>query len=192
MDFISMDINTITSGVNSDGVRYLELFLKEYQILFNTKVNPGCSKCISEYLIKYKNTMKKSNKESGYVLHDKYENMPLGFGSQIFVNNENITVEYAKILLSHPNGERYFSHIPDDDAPVITLELLQSNLKKAEEDLAALPVNAHHKTKEKHEKAVATAKEAIVNFEPGDSDLPVIGAITVTGTEEQINETKQE
>ena len=47
-----------------------------------------------------------------YRLHAKYENIPLEFGSPILVNNTNITDEYAKKLLLHKNGERYFSQIP--------------------------------------------------------------------------------
>ena len=52
-----------------------------------------------------------------YRLHAKYENIPLEFGSPILVNNSNITDEYALKLLQHKNGERYFTTLPDPNAP---------------------------------------------------------------------------
>lgn len=57
--------------------------------------------------------MSKNQNTSGYVLHAKYENIPLEFGSPILVNNSNITEEYAQTLLSQDEGERYFYSIPD-------------------------------------------------------------------------------
>jgi hypothetical protein len=115
MRFEDMDVSTIASGVTTDGVRYLQLFLAEYTSIFSETVNPSCNKCLSNYLSKYKRyVMSKSNQNtSGYVLHAKYENIPLEFGSPILVNNTNITEEYAQTLLSQDEGERYFSTIPD-------------------------------------------------------------------------------
>jgi hypothetical protein len=113
MDFTQMDITTITHSLRGDGVRYLQLFLQEYTSIFNETVNPGCSLCLTTYLARYKNhfnTMENPN--TSYRLHAKYENIPLEFGSPILVNNSNLTDEYAQKLLSHKNGERYFSHIP--------------------------------------------------------------------------------
>lgn len=53
-----------------------------------------------------------------YRLHAKYENIPLEFGSPILVNNGNITDEYARKLLQHNNGQRYFSQLPNQaEAP---------------------------------------------------------------------------
>ncbi|MBE1615341.1 hypothetical protein IDF54_10775 [Flavobacterium sp. SaA2.13] len=57
---------------------------------------------------------------SKYRLHAKYENIPLEFGSPILVNNANITPEYAQKLLSRPNGERLFAHIPTEEALITT------------------------------------------------------------------------
>lgn len=51
--------------------------------------------------------------ETQYKLKPKYENIPLKFGSSILVNNSNITEEYAKALLARPNGERFFSQLPE-------------------------------------------------------------------------------
>ncbi len=118
LDFTTMDINTIATGVRGDGVRYLQLFWQEYTSIFNEKVNPGCSKCLTTCVSKYKNHFKKMASETQYRLKPKYENIPLEFGSAILVNNNNITEEYAKKLLARPNGERFFVHIPAETEPV--------------------------------------------------------------------------
>ena len=110
-----MDISTITHSVRGDGVRYLRLFLGEYTSIFNEKVNPSCPKCLTAYLERYKNhfnTMPQTTTQ--YRLHAKYENIPLEFGSPILVNNGNLTDAYAKKLLKHKNGERYFAQIPKE------------------------------------------------------------------------------
>lgn len=112
MDFTTMDIATVTRSVTGDGERYLELFLREYTSLFREKVNPSCPKCLTEYLNRYKNYFKTMDNTSQYRLHAKYENIPLEFGSPILVNNSNITDEYARKLLEHKNGERYFAQTP--------------------------------------------------------------------------------
>lgn len=117
MDFTQLDISTIARSVTGDGVRYLRLFLEEYTSIFNERVNPSCPKCLTAYLERYKNHFKAMENTTQYRLHAKYENIPLEFGSPILVNNANITDEYAKKLLLHKNGERYFSQIPQ---PVIT------------------------------------------------------------------------
>lgn len=112
MDFTTMDISTITHGKRGDGVRYLQLFMQEYTSLFNERVNPGCPKCLTRYIKKYKNHFTAMPDTTKYRLHAKYQNIPLTFGSPILVNNANITPEYAQQLLSRPNGERFFEYIP--------------------------------------------------------------------------------
>ncbi|MFP9114930.1 hypothetical protein ACLI1A_13420 [Flavobacterium sp. RHBU_3] len=115
MDFTSMDIAALTRSVTGEGRRYLELFLREYTALFPGPVNPGCPRCLQEYLNRYKNHFKRMSTTNTcqYRLHERYENIPLQFGSPILVNNDNITDEYAKILINQPNGIRYFSQVPD-------------------------------------------------------------------------------
>jgi hypothetical protein len=115
MDFAKMDIGTITHGKRGDGVRYLQLFLQEYTSIFNEKVNPGCPKCLTTCLNRYKNHYIEMANTSKYRLHAKYENIPLEFGSPILVNNATLTDEYAHILLKHKNGERYFSILPKEE-----------------------------------------------------------------------------
>jgi len=114
IDFTQMDANAITTGKDSDGVRYLQHFLKEYTSVFNETVNPSCGTCINEYLTKYKRKMSTHKNTSGFKLQPKYENMPLGFGSQLLVNSETITEEQGAHLLSYENGTRFFAEIPED------------------------------------------------------------------------------
>jgi hypothetical protein len=128
MDFTTMDIYTITTGTGSDGTRYLLHFMKEYTLLFKEKVNPGCAKCLNEYLMKYKKHFAAMENTCQYRLHAKYENIPLEFGSAILVNNGNITDEYAQKLLEQNNGQRYFAQMPEKKI-ILTGEI--SQLKKA-------------------------------------------------------------
>lgn len=114
IDFTTMDIATLTRNVTDKGVRYLELFLKEYTAVFKVKVTPSCPKCINGYLTKYKNHFKAMANTSQYRLHAKYENIPLEFGSPTLINNTNITDEYALTLLQRPGGESLFAKFPGD------------------------------------------------------------------------------
>lgn len=177
MDFTAMDLNTITSGVSGDGVKYLELFLKAYTALTSEKVNPGCNKCLTSYLTKYKNLMSQDKNKSGYILKAKYENIPLEFGSDVLVNNGNINEDYARKLLSHVGGEMYFDTIPDghkqdkkDDAPVITLETLQADVDDAQKAHDELPSNAHHNTRRAAVTKLEKAKDAFAAFQKQSED----------------------
>ncbi|MBE99313.1 hypothetical protein [Flavobacterium coralii] len=113
IDFTKIDANTLATGVDDKGVKYLEIFLKEYTRLFGGSVNPGCNKCLTSYLDKYKKAMAKGENKSGYKLKAKYNGIPLGFGKRVLVTNENITEEYAEQLLQRPNGKDLFEVIPD-------------------------------------------------------------------------------
>lgn len=111
-----MDIATLTHSVTGEGVRYLELFLKEYLSLFGGPLNPQCPKCLTEYLDRYKNYYKQmETPTTKYRMHAKYENIPLEFGSPILVNNSNLTEEYAQKLLEQPDGERFFAVLPQKE-----------------------------------------------------------------------------
>ncbi len=123
-DFTNMDIATLTHSVTGKGVRYLELFLKEYTLLFKGPVNPACTACLKKYLTQYQNHFKAMANTSHYRLHAKYENIPLQFGSPILVNNANITNEYAQILLQRPGGERLFAKMPatGEDGAILDIE----------------------------------------------------------------------
>ena len=168
-----MDTNTIATGVTGDGVKYLQLFLIEYTKLFPGTVNPSCNKCLNDYVTKYKKAMStdKFHPEnySGYKLKEKYQNIPLEFGSQVLVNNANLTDAFAEILLSHDDGERFFITPLPERAVLNGREKLQADYSAAEKLLNELPEKVHHATKKKAETAFEAAKEALEQY---DAELP--------------------
>jgi len=106
------DIGQIIGGASPDGVRYLKLFLTDYTALFSEVVNPGCSKCLNNYLSKYKLKIYEMQNNSQYRLKEKYNGIPLGFGSAVLVNNSNLTDEYALELLQRFEAETIFDVYP--------------------------------------------------------------------------------
>lgn len=109
MNFLEVDSQALAGNLS-----LLELFFQEYTRVFDEVVNPSCGNCVNSYLDKYKNHLRKMANDCKFKLHAKYEGIPLEFGSDILVTNANITEEYAKKLLKHVNGERYFEAIPKD------------------------------------------------------------------------------
>lgn len=100
-NWLEYDIENIIGGKSADGVSLLELFLKDYAKEFNaTTLNASCKRCLVDYLQKYKSKFLIMDSNSKYILHKKREGLPLGFGSNIRVNNNNITDEYAIKLIS--------------------------------------------------------------------------------------------
>jgi hypothetical protein len=125
-----MEVNDIVSKVTANGVKYLELFIRDYTREFNTTVNPSCGKCIADYLRIYKEKFQAMENSSDYQLHKKREHLQLEFGSNIRVSNANITNEYAKRLISryHPiHGEKtldyLFSKYPKNETEIVVEEL---------------------------------------------------------------------
>lgn len=57
--------------------------------------------------------MENQNKTK-YRLKEKYNNIPLEFGSNIFVNNLNLTDEYAKKLLEIHKAQDIFEKFPKE------------------------------------------------------------------------------
>lgn len=112
------NIEYIISKKNANGVSLLGLFLKDYSKLFNTQtVNASCVKCLKKYHLNYiKKVIKMNNQnKSNYKLKEKYQNIPLTFGSNIFVNNDNITDEYAlKLLDRYKEPSKIFSEYPKE------------------------------------------------------------------------------
>ena len=192
MDFTKMDTNTIATGVTGDGVKYLQLFLTEYTKLFPGTVNPSCNKCLNDYVTKYKKAMStdKFHHEnySGYKLKAMYENIPLEFGSQILVNNTNLTDEFAQILLSHDDGERFFVTPLPERAELTGREKLQAEYNAAEKVLNELPEKVHHAKKKKAETTFEAAKEALEQYDaehPAEED-----DIQIVLTDEDIEKTE--
>lgn len=133
-DWTKIDTNTIIGGVAPDGSMYLKSFLIDYKTEFSVEVvNASCPKCIkdyhSEFIKKYGNMENKSQ----YRLHPKREGLQLGFGSSIFVNNKNITDDYAEKLIKKYSKLRpdftldyLFSHYPKEVAKIeVKAEILE-------------------------------------------------------------------
>ncbi|WP_417867948.1 hypothetical protein [Xanthomarina gelatinilytica] len=118
MNWQKLDKVTIFTGTDENGNRYLSQFLRDYKEAFpGTDPNAGCQRCLDDYyqkLIKHLSIMKTVKNESGFVLKEKYQNIPLKFGSKILVNNSNITKEIGIELLKRKNGEKLFDKVPDN------------------------------------------------------------------------------
>ena len=108
------DIEKIIGGVALDGTRLLKLFLIDYTTMFDEVVNPSCSKCMGNYLSKFKLKIYEMQNNSQYRLKEKYNGIPLNFGSAILVNNSNLTDEYALELLKRFDKETVFDKFPKE------------------------------------------------------------------------------
>ncbi len=144
MDWTKIDKVTIFNGKDENGNRYLSQFLRDYQETFHPDIiNAGCDRCLEDYyqkFIKYLSTM--SKKEiTGYKLKEKYNGIPLEFGSPVYVSNANLTDELAKKLLKkHPAGVELFDVIPEKakaPAPEKTRIEVLNDLKRGELDSLA-------------------------------------------------------
>lgn len=95
-----------------DGVKYLELFLKDYANLFDKKnLNASCAKCIRDYHKQYIQKFQIMDNKCDYVLKAKYVGIRLKQGSSIFVNNSNITNKMGAELLKN-KGTHLFDKFP--------------------------------------------------------------------------------
>ena len=99
LNWLNIGIDSILTNSNSEGVRYLQLFLKDYTNLTGEFVNAGCNKCIAKYYNNYINQIFDMENDSKYRLHKKREGIPLSFGSNVRVTNRNITDSYAETLI---------------------------------------------------------------------------------------------
>jgi hypothetical protein len=128
-------IESIVAGRSSDGVSYLKMFLSDYSKLTGIEtLNAGCSLCLIDYLKDYK-TLKNITKmeNSNYKLKAKYENLPLrndGEGYNVNVNNNNLTDEYAVILLERFEADRIFEVYPATEIKVVEPKVVEPKNKK--------------------------------------------------------------
>lgn len=100
MKWHELDTGRIISGVTADGSSLLKAFLIDYKREFHVDtVNPSCGKCIKSYHSEFVKKYSNMDNTSNYTLHRKREGLRLKFGSPIFVNNKNLTDEYAEILI---------------------------------------------------------------------------------------------
>jgi hypothetical protein len=131
-------LESIIGGKSSDGVSFLKLFLIDYSKLFHTTtLNAGCQKCIKDYLTNYKNKINKMENPntSQYRLKQKYNNIPLEFGSNIFVNNNNITDEYAEKLLERYSVEKIFDVYPQPTENIVEETTTQETTEATTENV---------------------------------------------------------
>ena len=137
-----MNIEKVIGGKTADNTSYLELFLQDYSREFNnTTLNASCKSCLKDYLRKYKLKYNKMENNSNYVLHEKRQGIPLGFGSSVFVTNSNITDAYANKLVEKykkVQGDEFkmsflFSKYPAEqikEVEVIEEEIIEVQNKK--------------------------------------------------------------
>ena len=107
--------NDVLRQTDKNANRLLSSFARDYKKVFNRDICPSCKDFNQKFqeFLNHTKTMSQKKNNSGYVLKKMYENIPLAFGSNIYVNNQNLTDAYAKKLLkNHPRGEELFSAIP--------------------------------------------------------------------------------
>ena len=112
MKWEEITVETIIGGKFPDGSRYLKQFLTEYAAMFNVQnLCASCNNLISEYHKKYIIKIMEKSNDCQYRLLEKYNNISLGFGSSVYVNNGNITDAYGEILFKN-RGASIFSQLP--------------------------------------------------------------------------------
>lgn len=110
-----MELSDIVNGKTVDGVSFLKLFLTDYSEL--TSIQNLCVTCnnqMQSYLTNYK-YLKLPKMNSNYKLFQRFENLPLrnvGEGYNINVNNQNLTDEYAVILMERYDPVLIFEKFP--------------------------------------------------------------------------------
>lgn len=117
--WLEIDSERLMNGVTKEGVRYLKLFLIDYKNIFGVNnLNASCSSCIRTYHSNYKQKFKDMENSCNYKLKNKYNGLPLSFGSQIYVTNNNITDEYAEKLLERYEKDVIFEKYPKEKKEV--------------------------------------------------------------------------
>lgn len=127
----------VRTGTDQDGNRLIISFARDYKEVFGSDICPNCNgfdRKFNNFLNKTKLMTEK--KKSRYVLKKMYQNIPLEFGSSLFLNNENMTDEYgAKLLKNHPRGKDLFDFLPTKDANTVN-GLTKDNNRDALVDMA--------------------------------------------------------
>ncbi len=138
MDWQSMKLETIISGKDANDCSFLQQFLIDYKKEFSVEiVNPSCQTCLKEYHNEFVKKFRKMENNSKYELLKKREGLQLEFGSNIFVTNENLTDEYARILIDRYSElnenfklEDLFSKYPNIDKMGVVSENVKPTFKK--------------------------------------------------------------
>ncbi len=114
VDWTKYKAEEVRSGSDQNGSRLFPQFAQDYHKVFQTDVCPNCK----DFPVKFQNFLikiKMSQEESNFKLKEKYDGLPLEFGSQVYVTNANITNENAlKLLKNHPKGKDLFQTLPDN------------------------------------------------------------------------------
>jgi len=164
MDWRAINKVTIFNEKDKNGNRYLSQFLSDYKKTFNPDIiNAGCQRCLEDYYTKFINhlNMSKKDKKTAYKLKEKYNGIPLSFGSPILVTNANITDAYGdKLIKTHKRGADLFEEVPGQK----DLE----SLKRADLNQIAKTLGldeSEFKTKQDLIVAIETKQEEIENLE---------------------------
>lgn len=177
---------------DENGNRYLSEFLRDYnQTFMPNELNTGCLRCLEEYyrkLTKYFSIMSNTVTKD-YQLHEKYDGVPVKFGSTKYVFNRSMTVEDAKALIkNHPKGKDLFSKLPTkeskaaataaatgtetaktlkpvnaDPAKEVTVKSLMDENKRDQLDAQADALGIPGAAEMENKKAVATAILEVLN-----------------------------
>lgn len=142
MDWHNIGFDLTLTGKNSEGERYLKLFLKDYTALTHEVVNASCVKCLRTYFNKYINLTTMSESKSKYKLHLKRQGLQLEFGGSVFVTNDNITDEYAEALI-----DRFEKIKPDFDPSYLFSEFPVKETKIETETETVAPKKRRTKAK---------------------------------------------
>ena len=103
MEILKYSLEFIVGGVNPDGSKMLDTFLKTYSRETGvplSNLNPSCRNCLTSYYNELLKKNRKMSKQSDYKLKNKFNGLPLAFGSPVLVTNANITNDYAETIIS--------------------------------------------------------------------------------------------
>lgn len=110
-------MDTVFTGKDEDGVRYLPEFLNDYQDSFLEVPEAGCRKCLVRYYEKLTSKINKMNTKntSNFRLKAMFNGIQASHGSNRIISNNSLTDELAiELLDNHPHGEKLFDVIPDN------------------------------------------------------------------------------
>ena len=125
-NWLEMTTEQIIGGKSPDGVRYLQLFLKDYTSLFNVQnVCANCNNAIAEYHKKYISKVMEKDNTCQYRLLEKYNGIQLDTSCSTFINNGNITDEYGDILFKNRGGA-IFSKMPTQKIVVTDAKIVNN------------------------------------------------------------------
>lgn len=113
-DWSIYNADTVLNGKDKDGNRLVLEFSKDFRERMGYNLDISCPKCFRNDFDKFlnKNNMSTKNKSS-FKLKPMYNGIALGFGSKVFLSDDNITDELAeKFVKEHPKGLGLFSEYP--------------------------------------------------------------------------------